>query len=450
MIKTLELNHVGPSEHLEIEFGDRLTVFTGDNGLGKSFVLDVAWWMLTKEWAGEMAMPQSLINASYNHSEQVEPVILGRFDSINAHNVLQQYIFQRLGQVWNCNSRREEGVIAGNAPSDSIVVYMKCDDTVAMYDPVKAQADEYARLLMQEHSSHYENVSIAFKQHTTRIYTQAELWNGVQKKRRQEFNGLISDWGDWQRESSFAYECLKKGVEHLSPKGEPYSIGSLRRVKADDSRKFPSIRSVLGKETPLIYASAGIRKILSLLYAMTWAWAEHIELCEKYTMKPASKIILMLDEVESHLHPQWQRSILKSLESVMGSLLVDYDVSTQLICTTHSPLVLASLDPIFDEEKDALYTFDMNRETCEIELKREEWVRRGSSAAWLTSPVFGLETDSSEQREEAIKEAKLAVRNRVSEEEARVVHEKLVATLHQADPFWSFWRTRAEKRGWKL
>lgn len=450
MIKTLELNNVGPSEHLEIEFGDRLTVFTGDNGLGKSFVLDVAWWMLTKEWAGEMAMPESLITASYNNIDQPEPAILGQFDSINKDAVIQQYVFQRLGQVWSCNSNNDTPIIEGNSPSSSIVLYMKYDGTVAMYDPVKAQADEFARALVQERSRHYENVSISFTQQTTRIYSQAELWNGVQKRRRQEFNGLIADWGDWQREGSFAYECLKNGVRHLSPKGEPFSIGSLRRVKADDSRKFPTIKSEFGKETPLIYASAGIRKILSLLYAMTWAWNEHVELCQKYKMTPATKIVLMVDEVESHLHPQWQRSILKSLESVMGDLLTDYDVSTQLICTTHSPLVLASLDPLFDEAQDALYSFDMNKEKCEIELKKEEWVRRGSSAAWLTSPVFGLETDSSEQREEAIKEARLAVRNRVSEEDARKVHKKLVAALHQADPFWSFWLTRAEKRGWNL
>lgn len=450
MIKTLELNSVGPSRHLEIDFGERLTVFTGDNGLGKSFVLDVAWWMLTKEWAGEMAMPQALITAEYNDRDNPEPVIRGRFDSINKMDAMQQYIFQRLGQVWNCNSELEERIIEANSPSDSIVLYMKYDGTVAMYDPVKAQADEFARALVQERARLYENVGFGFSQQATRIYSQDELWNGVQKRHRQEFNGLISDWGDWQREGGFAYDCLKKGVRHLSPKGEPYSIGSLRRVKADDSRKFPTIKSEYGKETPLIYASAGIRKILSLLYAMTWAWHEHIELCDKYKMGSASKIILMIDEVESHLHPQWQRSILKSLESVMGNLLTGHDVFTQLICTTHSPLILASLDPIFDETQDVIYTFDLNREKCEVELKKEEWVRRGSSAAWLTSPVFGLETDSSEQREEAIKEAKLAVRNRVSEEEAKAVHKKLVATLHQADPFWSFWRTRAEKRGWNL
>ncbi|MCT4627518.1 AAA family ATPase [Halodesulfovibrio sp.] len=450
MIKTLALSNVGPSEHLAIDFGDRLTVFTGDNGLGKSFVLDVAWWMLTKEWAGEMAMPSSFIAPEHGKYNADESAIIGKFDSIVTEDTIQKYVFQRLGQVWNCMPTDTRGQNGRNAPSDSIVVYMKYDGTVAMYDPVKAQADAYARKLMQERVHNYEQMQLSFSHTTTRIYSQSELWNGVQKKRRQEFNGLISDWGDWQREDNFSYTCLKKGVRHLSPKNEPFSIGNLRRVKADDSRKFPTIKSEFGKETPLIYASAGIRKILSLLYALTWAWSEHIELCDKYSMKPSGNIILLIDEVEAHLHPQWQRSILQSLESVMGNLLMGQNVSTQLICTTHAPLVLASLEPFFDETEDVLYSFDLNRKKCEIELKKEEWIRRGSSAAWLTSPVFGLETDSSEQREDAIKEAKLAVRNRVDEKEAQLVHRKLVMTLHQADPFWSFWRSRAEKRGWNL
>lgn len=449
MIKTLELNNVGPSEHLSIDFGDRLTVFTGDNGLGKSFVLDVAWWMLTKEWASEMAMPSSLVSPD-DTARSSKSVITGKFDSIASNDAVQEYVFQRLGQVWNCSPMADNSGNGRNSPSNAIVLYMKYDGTIAMYDPVKAEADAYSRRLLQEQVHNYSEMHVTFSKNTTRIYSQAELWNGVQKSRRQEFNGLIADWGDWQREGSFSYICLKKGMRHLSPKGEIFSIGNLRRVKADDSRKFPTIKSEFGKETPLIYASAGIRKIISLLYALTWAWNEHIELCEKYSMEPADKVILLIDEVEAHLHPQWQRSILKSLESVMGSLLTGHDVSTQLICTTHAPLVLASLEPIFDEREDVLYSFDVNRKTCEVELKKEEWIRRGSSAAWLTSSVFGLESDSSEQREDAIKEAKLAVRNRVSEKEARKVHKKLIAALHQADPFWSFWRTRAEKRGWNL
>lgn len=449
MIKTLELNYVGPSDHLEIEFGDRLTVFTGDNGLGKSFVLDVAWWMLTKEWAGEMAMPDSVVSNPDGSTTICSPRINGRFTASNGTEISASYSFQNLGQVWNSVPQDSESDEVLNSSANAIVLYMKYDGTIAIYDPVKAQADDFARKLIQERSR-YENMNFSYRQQSTRVYSQADLWDGVKERRRQEFNGLVADWGDWQREDNFSFKCLEKGMRHLSPKGELFSIGKLKRVKADDTRKFPTIRSEYGKEVPLIYASAGIRKIVSLLYALTWVWSEHTELCEKYKATPASEVIIMIDEVESHLHPQWQRSILKSLESVMGKLLKGYDVTTQLICTTHSPLVLASLEPIFDEKSDVLYTFDLNREKGDIELKKEEWVRRGSSAAWLTSNVFGLESDSSEQREEAIKEAKLAVRNRAGEDEAKSIHEKLVAALHQADPFWSFWRSRAEKRGWKL
>ncbi len=49
MLKRLHLENVGPASQLDVEFGDRLNVFTGDNGLGKTFLLDLAWWLLTEE-----------------------------------------------------------------------------------------------------------------------------------------------------------------------------------------------------------------------------------------------------------------------------------------------------------------------------------------------------------------------------------------------------------------
>ena len=52
MLNQLKLHYVGPSEDLEAEFGSRLNVLLGDNSLGKTFLLDVAWWALTRTWAG--------------------------------------------------------------------------------------------------------------------------------------------------------------------------------------------------------------------------------------------------------------------------------------------------------------------------------------------------------------------------------------------------------------
>ena len=59
MLNQLTLNGVGPAQKLVIDFKPRLNFLTGDNGLGKSFVLDIAWWALTRTWAREiMAMPR--------------------------------------------------------------------------------------------------------------------------------------------------------------------------------------------------------------------------------------------------------------------------------------------------------------------------------------------------------------------------------------------------------
>jgi DNA repair ATPase RecN len=44
MLKSLKLTNVGPISNMEMAFGNRLNLVTGDNGLGKSFLLDIAWW----------------------------------------------------------------------------------------------------------------------------------------------------------------------------------------------------------------------------------------------------------------------------------------------------------------------------------------------------------------------------------------------------------------------
>lgn len=52
MLSELHLVDTGPGPKLDLELGPRLNVLTGDNGLGKSFVLDVIWWVLTGVWVG--------------------------------------------------------------------------------------------------------------------------------------------------------------------------------------------------------------------------------------------------------------------------------------------------------------------------------------------------------------------------------------------------------------
>ncbi len=60
MLRYIELVNVGPAgeKPLRLDFADRLNILTGDNGLGKTFALDIAWWVLTRTWPHHRAWPR--------------------------------------------------------------------------------------------------------------------------------------------------------------------------------------------------------------------------------------------------------------------------------------------------------------------------------------------------------------------------------------------------------
>lgn len=60
MLKSLRVAGEGPVADLTADFGPRLNVLTGDNGVGKSFLLDICFWVLTGSWpGGRVALPAS-------------------------------------------------------------------------------------------------------------------------------------------------------------------------------------------------------------------------------------------------------------------------------------------------------------------------------------------------------------------------------------------------------
>src|SRR2546429_8385076 len=57
MLKELKMKSVGPGPLFHARLAPGLNVLTGDNGLGKSFFLDVAWWAMTGTWSSSPAQP---------------------------------------------------------------------------------------------------------------------------------------------------------------------------------------------------------------------------------------------------------------------------------------------------------------------------------------------------------------------------------------------------------
>ncbi len=97
--------------------------------------------------------------------------------------------------------------------------------------------------------------------------------------------------------------------------------------------------------------------------------------------------ILIIDEIEQHLHPRWQRHIVQRLRQQFPK--------TQIIASTHTPLVAAG---IADVDQSMLLKLERNEEN-EISLKviDKEQVAGKRADQVLTSDAFGLYTTRNER-----------------------------------------------------
>ena len=156
---------------------------------------------------------------------------------------------------------------------------------------------------------------------------------------------------------------------------------------------------------------------------------------------------MLFDEVESHLHPRWQRSILTSLLNIGNELHEDMEL--QLIVTTHSPLVLASAEAWFDPSQDAWFDLDLEGDPPQARLHRRPYTPRGTADAWLTSEAFDLATDrGSVEAERAILRARELLRQPEPPlDEVMQAHEELRAVLPDVDRFWVRWNAFVERHG---
>ncbi len=192
-----------------------------------------------------------------------------------------------------------------------------------------------------------------------------------------------------------------------------------------------------------------MKRIVSLAYTLVWTWYEHQRAAELVSISPSEELLLIVDEMEAHLHPQWQRSIFPAILEAIK--LLDPSIKVQVLTTTHSPLVLASLEPYFDEEVDKLFGFDLVDR--EVVLEEIPWVKLGEVDDWLTSPIFGLSRPRSKEAEVAINAAFAWMRHAdMSSFPAHLqtqidIHQELLRVLPEDDGFWRRWEMTADTAG---
>src|SRR5208282_5352002 len=123
-----------------------------------------------------------------------------------------------------------------------------------------------------------------------------------------------------------------------------------------DVRDIPTIVHDYGT-IPFLHEAAGIMRIATIAYLLVWTWNEHNILSAQARKPPERNMVVLIDEMEAHLHPKWQRAILPALLDVIR--ILSEDLRAQIIVSTHSPLVLASVEESFSDETDALFHLEV-------------------------------------------------------------------------------------------
>jgi hypothetical protein len=223
----------------------------------------------------------------------------------------------------------------------------------------------------------------------------------------------------------------------------PITIGDPVRIPGDH-REIPSLIHPFGN-VPILFESAGVRRIVALAYLLVWAWEEH-KIQSKQQGRPEERqMVVLIDEAEAHLHPKWQRVILPTLLSIAQDL--HYELAIQWIIASHSPLVLASGETVWNTEIDRLFHIDMSA-AGNVSFVEVEFQKRGTIDSWLSSDLFELNQPGSTEREEAIEEAlQLQQMANPSPIDVQAVTDRLKAHLPTEDPFWVRWIFFAESFG---
>ena len=201
MIESLRLRNVGPAPGMDMELAPRLNLITGDNGLGKSFLLDVIWWALTRRWPQE-------VNPHMNAGYAARPATPGEDATIG---------FRARGRSTDGEYEaryvpRDQAWVgsAGRPLLPGLVIYAHTDGSFSFWDPAR----NYWRRRGDADIS---------ERRPAQVFTQDEVWNGayVQENGRHVpiCNGLINDWAAWISAQNESHATMKAVIETLASDG---------------------------------------------------------------------------------------------------------------------------------------------------------------------------------------------------------------------------------------
>lgn len=381
-IEKLHIKNIGPFKEAIIEFATKynevtgeqpVTIITGMNGAGKSIVIDA----IRAALSGHQLERDIVADINY-FSIEMNVILNGNTQWLSTSTLQNGYI-----QGVDYNIRRPL-VIGYDVPGPVnkwVIDYWSSKSPSDSFKITNMTTIQHEKALMGVMLGNKSNLDlINFICHidylrTSEMPAEKELGNIMYEKMKDVIN-----------------QCLDNG--------------QFKYVRRTDL-------------TPIIEQN-GIELSFEKLSSGNLFLIEHLLLlmCKMYSISilnqlPPKQIfgipgLLLIDEIETHLHPKWQKKILGIIRSLFPNL--------QIILTTHSPFVVASMDGA------RIYTCVPHTGYSEL---RDETERYGHMPVEeiLMSDIFGV-YPFNDQITKLMMDRKQLIENG-KKEEARKVAEKL-------------------------
>ena len=197
------------------------------------------------------------------------------------------------------------------------------------------------------------------------------VYHALQKLYREDLFGAPRDRTRAARVAYSAYACVKDICAEVVVGGYQQNIRTLEELSTDESVGIPAelLKQPIEHYAMGVYTgetdegdnlyigelSTGTQGIFIWVFFWAIKMASTYEFSPDWQNRPG---ILLIDEIENHLHPTWQRRVIPALLKHFPGL--------QVFATTHSPFVIAGLKAgqvhLLNRDADGVVTASSNTE----------------------------------------------------------------------------------------
>jgi predicted ATP-binding protein involved in virulence len=380
-LKEIHLTNFRCFEQLDIELPTRLAVFIGVNGAGKTAILDAICLyfiqissLITSSQVFEELVYETSDDIKIGNEKTLLSFISEYLDFKKIEIDMSTFIGSGYGYGAAMSSKDDAGLFVNRFKE--ITNSEKKIDTFSVpvllhYRNNKGQVKKnktHSRSNFIQFTT-YENSffhSIDDFKDFTNWFREAEDRENEAIIHKQDFNAKNPQ-----------LEVIRQVIPHFLGLLNNQSFSELR-IKRQTNNKFEfkangTYSLIIKKDADILelnQLSDGERTLIMLVSDIT----RHLILANPSLSNPLEgEGIVLTDEIDLHLHPQWQKTILNALVNTFPNL--------QFIVTTHSPYVVTHLD--LDDKQVQVYSIEKDK-VVPIQSK-------GKDLSTASFEIFGVE-----------------------------------------------------------